>query len=321
MVLVSEIAKGKLNPDKPESFLGYRQTLDLLKLPPDAPLGETDGQTLQLNGLNDLAAWIDQNPKRLPRITGLTVAKEPRVYPDGTRRSAHVPGKGYFLAHKRKVEDWQWWLAEARKSIAFDWSPYLPAEETVEPAEIRHVGGISKGAEREVPAKLRQRSKKLRDLSRAPVFAEAEKALGKVESPKITQCPISRDEQRRKYGQGGEGVAHKALKLYVAEHPELLELGKIAEVVIEHPFPSGNRVDLLVRLTNGRDAVVEIETTVPLPGCHQAIMYRTLRTVELKKPLIDDGVSAILVAHGFDAETNGVAARYNVRLIGMKAPN
>jgi len=91
-VLVAEIAKGKLNPDKPEGFLGYRQTLDLLKLPSDAPVGETDGQTLQLNGLNELAAWIHQHPKRLPRLTGLIVAKEPRVYADGTRRPANVPG-------------------------------------------------------------------------------------------------------------------------------------------------------------------------------------------------------------------------------------
>jgi hypothetical protein len=45
-------------------------------------------------------------------------------------------------------------------------------------------------------------------------------------------------------------------------------------------------------------------------------MYRTLRTVELKKPLIDDRVSAIQVAHGFN-----VAERHNVRLIDVKAPN
>lgn len=166
-VLVAEIAKGKLNPDKPEGFLGYRQTLDLLKLPPDAPVGETDGQTLQLNGLNELAAWIHQHPKRLPRLTGLIVAKEPRVYADGTRRPANVPGKGYFREYKRKsVEDWQWWLEESRKSIAFDWSPYAPAEETFEPEEVRNVGAVSEGAQREVPAKVRQRSQKLRDLAR-----------------------------------------------------------------------------------------------------------------------------------------------------------
>jgi hypothetical protein len=50
-------------------------------------------------------------------------------------------------------------------------------------------------------------------------------------------------------------------------------------------------------------------------------MYRTLRTVELKKPLIDDRVSAIQVAHGFNAETREVAERHNVRLIDVKAPN
>lgn len=165
------------------------------------------------------------------------------------------------------------------------------------------------------------------EIRRARTFAwdtfvaEAEKSLGTVKTPKITELPLSPDERRRKYGQGGEGAAHKQLKLYVAQHPELLGLGKVEEVVIEHPFPSGNRVDLLVRLANGRDAVVEIETTIPLPGCHQAIMYRTLRTVELEKPLIDDCVFAILVAHGFDPETRAVAESYNVRLLDVKAPN
>jgi hypothetical protein len=66
---------------------------------------------------------------------------------------------------------------------------------------------------------------------------------------------------------------------------------------------------------------VEEEVFGVLAGLLRAIMYRTLRTVELKRPLIDDRVSTILVAHGFNVETREVAERYNIRLIDVKARN
>jgi len=165
-VLVAEIRKQTFDLDHPEKFLGYGETLDLLNLPPDATRGQTDGQTLQFNGLNDLARWIRQHSRRLPRLTGLIVSKHEYDEMDGTFRMANVPGKGYFKEYGKNVEDWTWWLAESRKALDFDWSPYVPADETFEPEEIRHVGAVSEGAQRDVPAKVRQRSQKLRDLAR-----------------------------------------------------------------------------------------------------------------------------------------------------------
>jgi hypothetical protein len=165
-VLVLEIKSERFDVEHPENFLGYGETLGLLNLPADAPHGQTDGQTLQLNGLNDLARWIRKHPKRLPRITGLIVSKQQYDELDGTHRMPHVPGKGYFVEYGRNVEDWTWWLAESRKSLDFNWSPYLSVQETFDLEEIRHVGAVSEGAEREMPTKVRQRSQKLRDLAR-----------------------------------------------------------------------------------------------------------------------------------------------------------
>jgi hypothetical protein len=138
-VLVAEISRKRLDADHPENFLGYHEVLERLNLPPDAPRGDTDGKTLQLNGLNDLARWVREHPKRLPRLTGLIVSKHEYDEMDGTFRMANVPGKGYFVEYRKGIEDWPWWLTESRKALAFDWSPYVPAEETFEPEDVREV--------------------------------------------------------------------------------------------------------------------------------------------------------------------------------------
>ncbi len=120
-LLVSEINKGRLNINAPEDFLGYGEALDLLNLPPDAPRGETDGQTLQLHGLNDLARWIKTREK-FPKVTGLIVWKK------GPEKG--TPGGGYFKEYNipRNGKEYAWWLDECRKALVFDWSPILPAE-------------------------------------------------------------------------------------------------------------------------------------------------------------------------------------------------
>lgn len=158
-VLVAEIGKGRFDANNPESFLGYGETLEKLQLPGNARQGLTDGQTLQLNGLNDLAFWIKVNGK-LPKLTGLIVMKQ------GAEKG--TPGAGYFKEYgiPRNGREYEWWLEESRKSIAFDWSPYLPTEQTFDLEELRYVGAVSEGVEREVPTKVRQRSQKLRDLAR-----------------------------------------------------------------------------------------------------------------------------------------------------------
>ena len=118
---------------------------------------------------------------------------------------------------------------------------------------------------------------------------------------------------------GGEGKEHLALKELVAKKPKLVGLPAKSRAFIEHPFLSGDRVDVMFKLPNGEAAVVEVETIVPLPGCHQAVKYRALMEVERSEPLGSGRVEAILVAHEFDMKTRELAKQYQVRLVELKA--
>ena len=118
---------------------------------------------------------------------------------------------------------------------------------------------------------------------------------------------------------GGEGDEHLLLKELVAENPELIGLPAEAKGTVEHGFLSGDRVDVKFDLPNGDAAVVEVETIVPLPGAHQAVKYRALLEVERSEALGSGHVEAILVAHGFDAETQDLAKKYGIKLVELRA--
>lgn len=127
-ILVEHIKQPGVSVQRPETLIGYGEALEKLSLPANAPRADTDGRTLQLNGLNDLARWINQHPKKLPRITGVIISRSEYDGVDGTRRPKNVPSVGYFKEYKRKADDWPWWQQEVEDSIAFDWSPYLSAQ-------------------------------------------------------------------------------------------------------------------------------------------------------------------------------------------------
>lgn len=102
----------------------------------------------------------------------------------------------------------------------------------------------------------------------------------------------------RKYP-GGEGPFHKELKEWIAKHPDAIGLPHETQAAVEHDFVSGDCVDIAFSAPNGNKTVVEIETTQPLPGAHQAIKYRALMAAEMGWPLSSPRVAAILVAWDF----------------------
>ena len=118
---------------------------------------------------------------------------------------------------------------------------------------------------------------------------------------------------------GGEGDEHLRLKELVAAKPGLIGLPAGSKATVEHGFLSGDRVDVKFDLPNGDAAVVEVETIVPLPGAHQAVKYRALLEVERSEALGSGRVEAILVAHGFDAETQELAKKYGIKLVTLRA--
>lgn len=116
----------------------------------------------------------------------------------------------------------------------------------------------------------------------------------------------------RKYGAGGEGENHKKLKEWIATHPESIGLKSVKKCEQEYVFLSGDTVDILFELADGTDAVVEIETTIPLPGCHQAIKYRALRCAERRLELDSNKVKAILVAWEIPQDVRQFCNQYGI---------
>ncbi|MFC1761186.1 hypothetical protein ACFL6U_03800 [Planctomycetota bacterium] len=123
---------------------------------------------------------------------------------------------------------------------------------------------------------------------------------------------------KRKYGAGGEGENHKRLKEWVANNPQAIGLKHVIKHELEYVFLSGDTVDILFQLKNGDDVVVEIETTVPLPGCHQAIKYRALRCAERMLSLDSMNIKALLVAWNIPKDVQEFCEKYEILYYEIK---
>ncbi|HAK11639.1 MAG TPA: hypothetical protein DIW54_00920 [Chitinophagaceae bacterium] len=125
---------------------------------------------------------------------------------------------------------------------------------------------------------------------------------------------------QKKYGKGGESKEHKKLKEFVAENPERIGIRKIeVKPFIEHPFVSGDIVDILFEpINNGINTVVEIELDNVIPGIHQAIKYRALRCSQLGLELTDKKVKAIVVAWTFKEDEKKLCEKYNIDYYEIK---
>lgn len=92
-------------PGRPETYLGYKEVHDCLKL---AQEGATFGRSLKKQGLEELANWTVSHG--YPGITGIIIDK-----------TTFQPGDGYFRVFGKKL-DFTWWADEVRKAKEFDWN-------------------------------------------------------------------------------------------------------------------------------------------------------------------------------------------------------
>lgn len=127
------------------------------------------------------------------------------------------------------------------------------------------------------------------------------------------------------WGPGGESAAHRLLKEYVALRPQLLGLSTRAQPFIEHPFITGDRVDLLFDNHGPRRSVVEVEIEGEpqvVVGIHQAIKYRSLAAAADRYALTDPTVRAYVVAYETAyPEATRLARDYDVRLVSVDRRN
>jgi len=122
----------------------------------------------------------------------------------------------------------------------------------------------------------------------------------------------------RKYGYGGEGADHRKLKEWIAKNPCEIGITDLQKAEVEYEFPSGDTADILFRLSGNRDAVVEIKTSDPFPGCYQALKYRILRCAELGLNLNSPNVRAILVAWEIPKEIKKFCEKYGIQYVEKK---
>ncbi|MDA2915467.1 hypothetical protein MYX64_01250 [Nitrospinae bacterium AH_259_B05_G02_I21] len=116
-------------------------------------------------------------------------------------------------------------------------------------------------------------------------------------------------------GPGREGEEHEKLKDWVAENPHEIGLIDVESTDVEYVFPSKDRVDILFRLRDDKEVVVEIETDAPYPGNYQALKYKALRCAERGIDIGSPMVEAVLIAWEIPQEIREFCERYEIRCI------
>jgi hypothetical protein len=106
---------------------------------------------------------------------------------------------------------------------------------------------------------------------------------------------------------GGESLAHKALKEYVAKHPEAIGLkdGNLGET--EKPLPSGDCLDVSFS-TKKEWVAVEIKSRISdeadiLRGLFQCVKYRAvIEAVQASEGMSQSGRAVLVLESGFPAK-------------------
>jgi hypothetical protein len=116
--LANRIDQGNIVAGQPQTYPRYGQLHDALHLEMQ---GETYGQSLKRQGLEELAIWVHEH--HYPAITGLIVNDE-----------NHSPDSAYFREYGRDEFAFDWWRQQVADSIAFNWRQFLLAQD--EPAGV-----------------------------------------------------------------------------------------------------------------------------------------------------------------------------------------
>ena len=110
------------------------------------------------------------------------------------------------------------------------------------------------------------------------------------------------------YVGGGEGKEHKAIKDYVYEHPESLGITGVIRKVVEHPLPSGDRLDVYFETSDSRYAIEVKPSTSPdddiIRGIFQCVKYKAILEAMRKVEYGRYDVSTQLVIAGSMSDKN-----------------
>ena len=102
---------------QPETYLGYKECCEHLKLIPDEESDMPWGRLLARNGMAALNEWAMRH--NIPAVTGVIVNRH-----EESDRYCQ-PGGDYFKSNGHPDPDFDWWERQVKMSVAFDWQPFL----------------------------------------------------------------------------------------------------------------------------------------------------------------------------------------------------
>lgn len=124
-----------------------------------------------------------------------------------------------------------------------------------------------------------------------------------------------------KFGAGGEGKEHKAIKEYIASHPESLGINKVVCAKTEYDLLSGDRLDVYFECKRNRHIAIEVKpSTSPdediLRGIFQCIKYQAVMdATRIFDNLNYDNEVYLVVAGKLSSENRQIAIDLNVNVI------
>ena len=122
---------------------------------------------------------------------------------------------------------------------------------------------------------------------------------------------------------GGEGKEHKAIKDYVYEHPESLGITGVTRKVVEHPLPSGDRLDVYFETSDTRYAIEVKPSTSSdddiIRGIFQCIKYKAVLEAMRKVECDRYSISTLLVVAGTMSDRNKqLAEALEIKSVNIK---
>ena len=111
------------------------------------------------------------------------------------------------------------------------------------------------------------------------------------------------------YGTGGEGKEHKALKEYIAKHPESVGVHKVTYTKTEHDLLSGDSLDVYFECQKKKHFAIEVKPESSsegdvLRGVYQCVKYKGVMDAEDKVHGENHTNRSILVLGGTLSDEN-----------------
>jgi hypothetical protein len=112
-----------------------------------------------------------------------------------------------------------------------------------------------------------------------------------------------------KYGKGGEGERHKAIKEYVEKHPEAIGVKNVLYRETEHVLLSGDRLDVYFELSTREHVAVEVKPKSSgdddiLRGIFQCVKYKAVLDAEDIAHNTTPNNNSLLVIEGTLSKSN-----------------